>query len=160
MINNLRKVRRFNFSLFAHTDVNMKKFILIITAILTLILLSLPSSCNVQETGSLKSITHPYIAHYECTDARLGNLNLLEKYDYIEIILVNKEDIEIVLKPKNGDKQILKSKYTFDNETHELSSDIGILGYRFKQSTKIEKGKFTISKEIGGKQLIMNFICK
>ncbi|MDE7439238.1 MAG: hypothetical protein K2N23_01835 [Clostridia bacterium] len=134
----------------------MKKRFLFIAVLCTLMLTFL-SACDIKNAGSLKSITNPYIAQYECVEATLGEEDLLKKYDYIKITLVDKENLEFNYRPKNGENKTLKSKYTFDVESRKLSAEVGILGYTFKQSTIVEKGKFTISKSIGGKQLIMKF---
>ncbi len=118
------------------------------------------SACDAREAGSLKSITRPYIAHYECTEATLGGENLLDKFEYIEIVLVDKEEMQLIYKPKDGKKSKIKSNYIFNLETRELTADIGIYGYRFRESTIVENGKFTVTKTIGEKQLIMKFKTK
>ncbi|MDE6597920.1 MAG: hypothetical protein K2K60_04715 [Clostridia bacterium] len=138
----------------------MKKKILFFVAAVCMLLPLFVCACDAREAGSLKSITRPYIAHYECTEATLGNENLLDKFEYINVVLVNKDTMQIIYKPKNGKKQINETKYTFDNKTHELSAEVGIYGFKFKQSTIVENGKFTVSKQIGAKQLIMKFKAK
>ncbi len=118
------------------------------------------SACDAREAGSLKSITRPYIAHYECTEATLGGEDLLDKFEYIEIVLVDKEEMQLIYKPKEGKKSKIKSNYSFNLETRELTADIGIYGYRFRESTIVENGKFTVTKTIGEKQLILKFKTK
>lgn len=108
--------------------------------------------------SSLKDLTHPYINTYECTAARLGNENLLEHYEYFRITLLDEKELEVSFKHKRtGKKHVYKCPYTFDAKTRELSAEIGILGYRFRQSAKITDGKFTISMPVLGKPLLMNF---
>lgn len=110
------------------------------------------------KNSSLKDLTHPYINTYECTAARLGNENLLEQYEYFRITILDEKQLEISFKPKRfGKKRVYKCPYKFDNKTKELSAEVGILGYRFKQTTKITDGKFTISMPVFGKPLLMNF---
>lgn len=113
--------------------------------------------CNAKNAGPLKSLTNPHIAQYECEEATLGGENLLEKFEFIKIILIDKENLELNYKPKDGEGKSVKSNYTFDYKTRRLTAEIGILGYDLKQTTVIEKGKFTISESIGGKQLVMKF---
>lgn len=134
----------------------MKKRLIIFFVLCTLIL-TLLSACDMKNAGPLKSITHPYIAQYECVEATLGDEDLLDKFDYIKITLVNKDTLELNYKLKDGDNKTIESNYDFDVNSHTLTAEVGILGYTVKQSTVIEKGKFTISKSIGGKQLIMKF---
>ena len=137
----------------------MKRKLIILAAVLSLILVLLPA-CDARKAGSLKSITKPYIAQYECIEATLGGEDFLKDFDYIEIILVDKEKMELVYKPKNGEKHKVESTYNFDIDTRELTAEIGIYGYTFRERTKVEHGKFTVSKAIGNKQLIMQFKAK
>ena len=134
----------------------MKKRLIIFFVLCTLIL-TLLSACDMKNAGPLKSITHPYIAQYECVEATLGDEDLLDKFDYIKITLVNKDTLELNYKLKDGDNKTIESNYNFDVNSRTLTAEVGILGYSVKQSTVIEKGKFTISKSIGGKQLVMKF---
>ncbi len=137
----------------------MKRKLILISIICALLLVLLPA-CDAKNAGSLKTITRPYIAQYECTSATLGGDDVLKKFDYIEINLVNKKDMEIIYKPKDGDRKVIKTTYSLNTQTRELTAEVGIYGYKFKQTTKIQNGKFTISKAIGRKQLIMNFEMK
>ncbi len=137
----------------------MKRKLILIAAILTLLLAILPA-CDAQKAGSLKTITSPYIAQYECTSATYGDDNLLDKFDYIEVNLADKKELELIYKLKNGNRNVITTTYELNPETRELSADIGIFGYKFKQTTKIENGKFTVTKTIGKKLLIMNFELK
>ena len=136
----------------------MKRKLIIFTAICSLLLL-LPA-CEAREVGSLKSLTKPYIAHYECYEATFGGDDIMKNFDYVEIILVDKEKLELIFKLTDGEKHKYESVYEFNPETHELSADIGIFGVRFKESVVVEKGKFTVSKVIGTKQLILKFKTK
>lgn len=137
----------------------MKKRLFLIITVFAVFLLLL-SGCEGVEQGSLKSITRPYIAQYECTSATLGGEDIKDRFECLEIILKDKENFELVYQPKDGERRIYKSKYTFDTETHELTADIGILGYQFKPTVKVQNGKFTIVKQIGAKQLVLNFKAK
>lgn len=129
-----------------------KKLLSIIPLILFAIVFS---SCEYSDMG-LKTLTRPYIAQYECTEARFGKEDILEKYDYIKIILVNSKEMQITYKPKDGEKKIIETVYSLDNEKN-ISTEIGILGYKYRVSAPVENGKFTVTKDIAGKQLIMKF---
>ncbi|MCM1546600.1 MAG: hypothetical protein NC033_06150 [Clostridiales bacterium] len=107
--------------------------------------------------SSVKSLTKPYIATYDCTFAQLGKENLLEKYDYLKITFIDDEKLEVSFKKKNGKRHSYTAPYTYDDETGELKAEIGILGFKFRQATKIENGKFNLSMPILGKQLSMVF---
>lgn len=137
----------------------MRKKLFVLAAVCTLLLTALPS-CDAREAGSLKSLSKPYIAQYECYEAKFGEEDLLSKFDYIEINLVDKENLELIFKKTDGEKQKFESTYAFDDKTHELSAEIWALGFRFKEAVKIERGRFTVSKPIGSRQLVMKFKVK
>lgn len=134
----------------------MKKKIFAIIFIACALCLSL-CAFTVDTNSSLKSLTHPYINTYECTQAMLGKENLLEKYEYFRITLLNTKELEVSYKKKNGSKHVIKCPYTFDDESKVLQAEFGVLGFKFRQSTKIENGKFTVTMPIFDRQLIMNF---
>lgn len=159
MKSNLRFLSGGLFFYFLQKIIIMKRKLLLISIIFALTLILLPA-CDAKNAGSLKSITRPYIAQYECTSATFGGDDILERFDYIEITLVNKKDMEVIYKPKGGDRKLIKTTYSLNTETRELTAEVGIYGYKFKETTKIQNGKFTISKAIGRKQLIMNFRMK
>ncbi|MDE7329645.1 MAG: hypothetical protein K2N30_00910, partial [Clostridia bacterium] len=94
------------------------------------------SACSISASGSIKSITKPYIAQYECIEARLGTQNLLEKYEYIIITFLDSEEMEISFKPNDGEKKSFKGNYSVDPETREFSGEMGIFGYTFRERTK------------------------
>ena len=141
----------------------MKKRVLFVTLILCMLLLLLPACSSMQASGtsgSLKSITKPYIGEYECVEARLGETDLLEKYEYITISLLDDKKMEVSYKPKNGNKKTFEGAYKVNEETREFTGEVGILGVKFNESTKIMNGKFTLKKLIFSMPLIMHFKMK
>ncbi len=137
----------------------MKRKLLLVCVVLSLLLLILPA-CEMDASGSVKSLTKPYIGEYECVEARLGETDLLEKYEFIKITLIDDKKMEIGFKPKNGSQRSFEGEYTVDSETREFTGEAGILGYKFKEKVKIENGGFVISKIIMSKPLIMKFKMK
>ena len=133
----------------------MKRRLLFIAALCSLLLVF--TACDAREAGSIKTFTRPYIAQYACTEAYFGEENLLDRFDYIKIVLVDKEQMQLIYKTKHGEQSKLESTYLFDLKSRELTAEIGILGYRFKQSAVVENGQFTITKTFGRKQLVMKF---
>lgn len=126
-------------------------------AILLPLLCLLFCGFTIDESSSLKSLTKPYITTYECTAARLGNENIMEKYEYIKITFLNDKELEVSLKRKNGKKKSYTCEYHYDEKTSRFNAELGILGFRFKQDAKIENGKFTVCMPILGRTLLMNF---
>ncbi len=107
--------------------------------------------------SSVKSLTKPYIATYDCTYAQLGKEDLLEKYEYLKITFLDDKQLEVSFKRKKGKRHAYVSDYVYDDKTGEIKAEIGILGFKFRQATKIENGKFNLSMPILGRQLIMQF---
>lgn len=135
----------------------MKRKILPALAILAICLLIFPS-CEVSaDDSSVKSITKPYIAQYECTQARLGTKDILEDFDYIKIIMLSDNELELQYKSKGGRAKSFTGNYSIDTKTRELKAEIGILGFKYKESVIVENGKFTISKPINGKEFSAQF---
>ncbi|MDE6442260.1 MAG: hypothetical protein K2L12_05875 [Clostridia bacterium] len=137
----------------------MKKRLLLVLSVIAIFCLFI-SGCDVANQGSLKSITRPYIAQYECVSATLGGEDIKDRFECFEIVLKDRENFELIYQPKDGEKHIYKSKYEFDIETRELTADISVLGYKFKPTVTVQNGKFTIVKQIGTKQLVLNFKAK
>jgi len=134
----------------------MKKKLLLITALVCSVLFLLPA-CEISADSSLKSITKPYITQYECTEAKLGNEDLLEKYQYIRITLVDDKNLELNFKTKDGEKHSYEGTYEVDPDTRELTGEIGVLGMNFKEKVVIENGGFTVTKNIFQKTLVIKF---
>lgn len=112
------------------------------------------------KTSSLKDLTHPYINTYECTSATLGDENLLEKYEYFIITFKDEKNLEVSFKRQGGNRHAYVCEYTVDQKTQELTAELGILGFKFRQSTVIKDGKFTLSMPVLGKPLVMVFEVK
>lgn len=134
----------------------MKRKLIALLAIVALCVLMLPA-CTASAEGSIKTITKPYIAQYECVKAKCGDTDLLENFDYVRIILADDEELEVVVKPKGEEKQITKGTYALNPETRELTGEIGILGYKYREKVIVKNGRFTISKNIGGKEFYAEF---
>lgn len=117
-------------------------------------------ACNISKESSLKDLTKPHTAHYKCTEATLGGENILEKYDYIEMVLIDNEKTEFIYKQKDSKRRSVEGKYSFDGNSRELTADFGILGYNFAEPAKIGQGEITITKAFGGKQFFMKFKIK
>ena len=107
--------------------------------------------------SSVKTLTKPYITTYECNVARLGNEDLLEKYDYLKITFLDDKKLEVSWKRKNGKRRSYECEYFYNDEKGTVEAELGILGFKFRQETKIENGRFTLSMPILGKPLIMIF---
>lgn len=134
----------------------MKKKFFICVFFVALCLTLFPA-CDVDTSGSVKSLTHPYVAKYECVEGKIGEHDILEKYDFIRITLLSSDELEVSYKSKKGERHAYRGAYTFDDQTRELKGEIGILGIKYHEKIIIENGKFTIYKNILSKPLILKF---
>ena len=133
----------------------MKRRILIILA-LAAALIILPA-CTIDASASIKSITKPYIAQYECVEARFGDSNLLDQFEYIKVVFVNDKEMEILYKYKDGEQKTERGSYSVDPKTRELTGELGLFGFKFKEKTVIKNGEFVVTKNIGRKELFLKF---
>lgn len=134
-----------------------RKILLLIPLLLCVLTLC---AFTFDKTSTLKDLTHPYINTYECTSAKLGDENLLEKYEYFIITFKDDKNLEVSFKRYNGNPHSYVCEYSVNQDTNELTAEIGILGFKFRQTTIIENGKFTLSMPILGRPLIMVFEVK
>lgn len=140
----------------------MKRRLLLIVPILTILMftLLLPACSALDTDDSVKSLTKPYLAQYECTEARFGNMNILDYFDYIRITMINKDELEICYKPKDGERKCERGSYSIDPQTRELEAELGILGNKFKEKVVVKNGQFVISKVIDSNELYLKFQVK
>lgn len=126
-------------------------------AVLLPLLCLLFCAFKIEPDSSVKTLTKPYITTYECVTARLGNENLMDKFDRITITFLDDEELEVRLTRKSGKSKCHRCNYVYDEKDHTFSAELGIFGFTVRQEAKIENGKFTICMPILGKTLLMNF---
>lgn len=127
------------------------------TCLIAIFIILISCAFTIDEDSSIKELTHPYMNTYECTRATLGDTNLLEDYDYFRIIIGEKNQLKIMYRKKDGSCNEFDSTYKFNEKTNELTAEIGIMGFNYKQKTIITDGRFTITMPIMSKQLVMIF---
>ncbi len=132
---------------------NLKIFAVIAAAALC----ALFAACTIDTSGSLKELSNPYVNQYECTSATLGGEDILGQFDYIRVLLTDESNMQIQYKRKGQSAHSENCRYRYDEETHELTAEAGILGFKLRESVKIENGQFTLTIPISGRQLIMKF---
>ncbi len=138
----------------------MKKKFLTVAVVLALALLCLLPACTDGADGSVKSLTKPYIAEYNCVEARFGEADILKNYDFIKITLVDDENMVISYKPKDGDKKTIEGTYSVDDETREITGNVWLFGAERREQIKVENGGFTVVKTIMNKPLVFRFEIK
>lgn len=115
----------------------MKRKLFLVCVVLSLLLLVFPA-CEMDAKGSVKSLTKPYIGEYECVEGHMGETDLLEKYEFIKITLIDDKKMEINFKPKNGTQHSFEGEYSVDGETREFTVK--------QESSAINSKKKSLSK--------------
>ena len=137
----------------------MKRKLTLFTLILILAVtcaLSL-SACDLTEQNSIKAITKPYIAQYECVEATYGGKDVLKNFDFIRVTFLDGKQFEFSFKTKIGKKKAFVCNYKVDPVTREIDADGSVLGYEFQQSAVIKDGKFVVARPIMKKELVLKF---
>lgn len=134
----------------------MKKKFFLAAIIATLFCLIL-CGFTIDPHSSVKTLTKPYITTYECNYARLGEKDLLNKYEYIKITFLDDKKLEVSFKNKKGKRHAYVCPYVYNDEDDTFEAELGILGFKFRQKTVIKDGKFTLSMPILGRPFIMRF---
>lgn len=134
----------------------MRKYLYVLLGALAVFTIFL-AACGIDTTTSLKDITKPYIAQYECTAATLGGDDLLEEFDYIRITFLDEKEMELSFKQKGKEKRAKTFGYIYDEDSGEITADGSALGVKIKERTIIKDGAFTVNLPLGGKELILKF---
>ncbi|MCD8308357.1 MAG: hypothetical protein LUD19_00780 [Clostridia bacterium] len=134
----------------------MRKILYPCIAVIALFAVTL-AACGLDTTTTLQDITKPYIARYECTQATLGEDDLLKDYDYIRITFLDEKEMELSFKQKDGKVRAKTFAYTYDKDSGELTAGEGALGVKIKERTILKDGAFTVNLPLGTKELILKF---
>ena len=106
--------------------------------------------------SSLKDITKPYTGIYQCTEARLGDNDYLDKLE--ELALELKTDGEFILyyAERNGERKTETGKYVYNKERKTITL-IGGIGSFLKREFPLENGELIIEAPIAEKNLLIRF---
>ncbi len=118
---------------------------------LSSLLLLFPSMKNTD----LKDIAKPQLGVYECTEARLGSLDCLDRFADVRLELKDEERFLLLYKEKGGARKKVEGKYRYDKERKILTIEEDATG--FKREFPFVDGKLTVAFPVGGKTLVMQF---
>ena len=104
----------------------------------------------------LKDITQPHLGEYKCESAVYGEEDMLQRFSYIVIELVDGENFVLRYEDANGNKGEQSGKYKYDRQkgTIRFYQDGKIL---LKRDFTLKKGKLFIGLPIGNKNLRVTF---
>ena len=104
----------------------------------------------------LKDITKPYLGVYECTEARIGEREYLDRFSKLDLEL--KEDGKFILYycEKNGKPKTQTGAYRYDKEQKTLT----LLGGGVQHAFPFENGVLTAVIPLGGYTIQLKFAQK
>ena len=106
--------------------------------------------------SSLTDITKPHLGIYECTEAKLGENDYLDRFSYIHLELKTGEDFVLYYQEKSGEKKQEMGNYSYDREKGTLMLIGGANGC-FKREFPLKEGILTIAVRIGEQNLSLTF---
>lgn len=108
------------------------------------------------QKGDLTDIAKPYLGIYDCTDAKLGDEDLLARFDDLKLELKNKGEYVLYYKEKGGKTKRVKGKYRYDKEKETLTLHLPNSAF-IHRAFPLKKGQLTVSVTYGDKILILQF---
>lgn len=127
----------------------MKKLRCALSAGVAALLLSLSNAGK----GDLKEITKPYLGVYECTEARFGERDCLERFSYIKLELKADETFLLHFCEQGGKKQMQEGRYHYDHTRGVLRLE----GGGMKREFPLEKGILTVVIPFGERTIGLKF---
>ena len=101
----------------------------------------------------LKDIAKPHLGIYECTEARLGERELLDRFSYIELELKSDEKFILHYCEKEGEKQQQEGSYRYDKEKGVIT----LLGGGMERDFPFSDGVLMVVILLGGRTIHLKF---
>ena len=105
---------------------------------------------------TLSEITKPYLGVYECIEAKVNDVDYLDRFSYIHLELKEKEEFVLHYCEKRGEKREETGKYLYDEEKQTVTF-IGGVGCCFKREFPLKEGILTMHIRIGEQNLLLTF---
>ena len=108
------------------------------------------------KVSSLKDITKPYLGVYECREAKLDEIDYLDKFDYIRLELQRKNRCLFTYKIKGEKSKQERGNYEYDKRNQTITFQAEGMPF-LKKQFPLRDGELTILVTFGGKTLKMRF---
>ncbi len=106
-----------------------------------------------RESG-LKEVAKPHLGTYSCTEARIGDKDLLEEFSQIQLEL-KAGKYTLYYKEKEGKGGKLEGEYSYDEERETLFLTDDKRG--IKREFPFANGKLTVAFPVGKKECVLRF---
>ena len=103
--------------------------------------------------GELEDIAKPHLGVYECTEARMGDKDYLERFSYIHLELKADDRFVLYYCEKEGKKQVQKGWYNYDKG----KGIVTLQGGGLKREFPLAEGIITAVIPIGGYTVQLKF---
>ena len=110
-------------------------------------------ACSFGGKGDLKEITKPYLGVYECTEARVGEREYLDRFSKLDLELKENGEFILYYCEKDGKPQTQTGRYEYDKESGTLT----LLGGGIKRAFPLQGGILTAVIPIGGQTIHLKF---
>ena len=110
-------------------------------------------TCSGIVNGELKDIAKPYVGMYECTQARMGDREYLDRFSYIHLELKADEQFILYYCEKEGEKHTQEGRYRYDKEKGVITLQGGGLQREFPFSD----GVLMVVIPLGGQAIQLKF---
>ncbi len=115
-------------------------------------LMTLAFTCSWWGKG-LKDIAQPELGTYECTEARLGNIDYLERFSYIRLELKAGGELVLHYAERDGEGRQAKGEYAYDREKGTLT----LTGGNIRREFPLAEGVLTVAVRVGAQTLSLTF---
>ena len=106
--------------------------------------------------GELTDIAKPYLGIYDCTQAQLGDDDLLARFDDVKLELKDKGEYVLYFKEKGGKTKKVKGKYHYEKESETITLHVRDRRV-FRRAFPLKKGVLTVCVPYGDKTLRLKF---
>ena len=132
----------------------MWKLLVIIGMIFSLCTMA---GCEVEEMGSLESLSKPYTGVYECEKMLLSGEDVLTDFTYLRLELAYGGDFTLSYKRKDGAFFEWSGTYEMDTEENEITMSAKQGAKTLSRTYRMEHGTILIDENFLGRSLFAEF---
>lgn len=114
-------------------------------------------AANFANMSSLFDIAKPYAGTYECKYVMLGDENILDDFEYIELELLPSNIYKIEFLNSNKIKGLYRGHYSYDEKDGTITIDENIFGQKVKKTFSAKDGVIDIDVQYGKTLLYVKF---
>ena len=110
-------------------------------------------ACSALPKTGLKDITKPHLGVYECTEARVGDKECLDRFSYIHLELKADNHFVLYYCEKDGEKHVQKGRYRYDKGKGVVT----LLGGGIRREFPLSEGVMMVTIPLGEQIIQLKF---